>query len=165
MKQKFIIIACALVSFAAIARVIEPFHGWDRLKTESPNIAIVECGSPVPPNPNEQTEGAPKSDSNAQIIFTLKGTNETTSVRLQTDYELSAGRKYLVFGQIDKGVFLAYEKFRIIKIGRIFSIESITGKTLDEQVQVILERRLPDLNQELEQNIEEKQRLERKGIK
>jgi len=147
-----------LLVFCAAAYVVVPFPGWDRLAMESEYIALVRCGNPTVLPPNAYRAG-PNSDSDIQIIFTLKGTNDLDVCRLITDHDLYPGERYLVFGNLGKNILHAFEEYRITQVDHLFTTNLIAGKPLNEQIQIILERRLFDLNREAKLNEEELQRL------
>jgi hypothetical protein len=142
MKSKLTILIISLMALGVMARVHDTFHGWDYLKNMSDYIAVVQCGNPIPQKPNVRVVGAGKSDVEIQVIFTLKGTNNASPLRLQTQRDLYQGQNYLVFGYCGDGVYSAYEEYRVVLLDELFSTNLIAGKTLDEQIQILLERRL-----------------------
>jgi hypothetical protein len=160
MKNKIIILVASLITISVTARVIAPFNGWGNLTETSPDIIVVQCGKPTPSNPNVIVVNGIKSDSEIQIVFALKGTNVLSFARLQTDHELRQGENYLVFGYFDTGICKANEEYRVIPLGINFSTNSIAGKTLDEQIQILFQRSVANLNREIQKDQEEKQRLE-----
>ncbi|HEY5233556.1 MAG TPA: hypothetical protein VIK35_08495 [Verrucomicrobiae bacterium] len=160
MKIKIILLAASLVVVSVMARIIAPFHGWDNLTETSPDIIVVQCGKPTPPNPNVIIMDGTKSDSEIQIISVLKCTNDLSSARLQTDHDLRQGEDYLVFGYFDGGICKAYEEYRVVPLGVNFSTNSIAGKTLNEQIQILLQSAINNLGNEIQKNEEEKERLE-----
>lgn len=164
MKTKIIVPAMLLSALGALARIINAFSGWDQLEESSPYIIIARCEQSTAPLHVTFTENAPKSDSAINILFVLKGTNDVTSARLQTDHDLRQGENYLVFGYDNSGIYQAYEEYRVIPLGADFSTNSITGKPLDEQLQILFKRRIDNLNREIQNDEAEKQRLE-EGIK
>jgi len=152
--------AALLMTLGVMARVIAPFLGWNNLTETSPEIIVVQCGKPTPPNPNIMVIGATKSDSEIQLVSVLKGTNDLSSTRLQTDHALRQGENYLVFGYFDSGIFKAYEEYRVVPLGDNFSINSIAGKPLDEQIQIMFQRAVNKLDREIQTDEVEKGRLE-----
>ena len=103
----------------------------------------------------------PRFDSEVEVVSLLKGSNITSSARLWTDHRLRQGESYLIFGYYDRGVFQAFEDYRVIPLGADFSTNLITGKSLDERLQILFKRRLSNLDHELEQGQKEKERLEK----
>jgi len=79
-----------------------------------------------------------------KILFTLKGTNGVSLFRLLTDYELCSSKNYLVFGYCDESVYCAYEEYRVVPLDKFFSTNLLAGKSLDDQIQILLQRRLND---------------------
>jgi hypothetical protein len=142
------------------ARLSFPFQSWDKLIAESVYIAVVQCGDPTPPVPNHGVINATRSDVRIQITARLKGTNNVSPVRLLTDHEMISGRDYLVFGYCDCGVFTAYEEYRVVPLDEYFATNLIAGKLLNEQIQIIVQRRLYYLKLEMPKNEEEERRLE-----
>lgn len=147
-----------------MARIVVPFQGWGRLKDSSPYIIVVQCGRPTAPTPNESIIGGTKSDAEINVVAFLKGTNSLNFARLQTDRQLWQGEYYLVFGYYEGGIYKAYEEYRAIHLGSDFTTNLISGKSLDEQLQILFKHSLFNLNRQMKQEQEEKQRLE-EGIK
>ncbi len=160
MKTTLIISICILITICATARIIERFHGWDITINDSQYIAIVHCKNPTPPKPNVRVMDATKSDSEIEIVFTLKGTNSVNPSRLLTDYELRPRENYLVFGYCNEGVYCAYEEYRIVPLGNFSSTNLLVGEPLDEQLHILFKRRLDDLNRRIKEEQDEKARLE-----
>jgi uncharacterized protein YlxW (UPF0749 family) len=52
------------------------------------------------------------------------------------------------------------ESYRVVPLGLNFTTNMIRGKNLDEKTQSLLQRRLNDLNRQMQSEQEEKQRLE-----
>jgi hypothetical protein len=120
----------------------------------------MQCGNPTPQNPNYGVINATRSDVGIKSMITLKGTNNACPVRLLTDHEMCPGNNYLVFGYCDSSVYIAYEEHRIVPLGKYFATNLIAGKTLQEQIQILLQRRLDNLKLEMQENENEKMRLE-----
>jgi hypothetical protein len=74
------------------------------------------------------------------------------------------GEKFLLFANYENNQFFsgynAVEEYRVISLNRYFQTNVLSGKTLNEQIQLILTNRLNDLNGELARGQEEKRRLE-----
>jgi hypothetical protein len=158
--KKISILTIVLIAFTANARIIGKFPGWDKLKADSQYIAVVRCANPIPAKANVLVEGATESDSEIQIVFTLKGTNNVSSPNLLTDHELSSGQKYLVFGYFNNDAYCAYERFRVVPLDRFFSTHSIAGLPFDEQVDTLLKSALEKAKRQEALDQEEEQRLE-----
>ena len=114
----------------------------------------------MPPTPGVIVINATKSDSTIEVVSVLKGTNNVASARLLTDHDLQKGENYLVFGNFDGEIYQAYEEYRVIPLGSNFHTNSIAGKSLDQQLHILLQHRLDNLNRQMQKELEEKQRLE-----
>lgn len=60
----------------------------------------------------------------------------------------------------ETGVYQAFEEYRVVPLGKDFSTNSIAGKPLDEQLQILYKRGIDVSNQEIHKAEEEKARLE-----
>lgn len=56
------------------------------------------------------------------------------------------------------------EDYRIVAIGHSFNANDLTGKSPDDQIRLLLQRRLDNLNAQMAKEQEEKRRLEQ-GLK
>jgi hypothetical protein len=81
-----------------------------------------------------------------------------------TDHGLRQDENYLIIGHYDSGIYRAHEEYHVIPLGVNFSTNLIAGKPLDEQIQILFKRRLDNLNRQIKEEQEEKQRLE-EGLK
>ena len=162
MKLKLITIMLLLVAITVAARLIAVFSDWNWAMKNSPNIIIAHCGKQ---SPSSNHFNAPASDFSIKVLTVLKGATNVVSARLLTDHELITGQNYLVFGYYDAGIYTAYEEFRIVPLGVNFSTNLISGKSLDDQLQILFKLRRDQLNQEIQKDKEEKQRLEELPIK
>lgn len=160
MKIQLCCLVLFLVNFILLARQSIPFSGWDYVENNSPYISIVECEKSIPPTPGIIVMDAPASDSNVRILSVLRGTNSVSSARLQTDYELKEGQKYLVFGYYDSGFYRAYEPYRVIPLDTSFRLDLLTGKTLDEKLQVLFQSSIDYINRKIQEDEEERDRLQ-----
>ena len=146
----------ALAATGASARIFDLFTSWEELEKLSTYIVVLQCSKPIPPVPSV---GAANSDAEIQVIFNLKGTNNVTPVRLQTNHELHFGEKYLVFGDCGRGNISAYEEYRVVPLPATFSTNELRGTNLNEQVECLLSLRLFNLQNELAPLLEEEQRI------
>jgi hypothetical protein len=162
MKSKLLISLIFLICIAAAARMVSVFSSWDSVEWTSKDILVVVCGKPVEVNmpPNSIVTGGPKSDSEVQVISVLKGTNGLGSARLKTDHDLHQGEHYLVFGNFDGRVCTSLEEYKVIPIGKLFSTNSIAGKSLEEQLKILFRHAVFELNREIEQDQAQKAELE-----
>jgi len=162
MKTRIVICFIALIAVSAMARLTAYFSSWSELEDNSPNILIARCGKPI--HRVGTIVNGTASDSAIEIIFPLKGECGTNSAQLLTDYTLQEGGNYLVFGYYKNGKVLAFEEYRVIPLGLDFSTNSIAGKPLADQLQILYKRRIAILNQEILNDEAEKKRLQT-GIK
>gem|GEM_PF-4146347 len=79
---------------------------------------------------------------------------------LTSEYWPRQGEDYLCFANYHDGFYQANESYRIVPLGLSFTTNGMSNKTLDEQIQMLLQRRLNDLNQQMKKEQEEKKRLE-----
>src|SRR2546422_754034 len=156
------IVLLVAVSTAA-AVIILPFTSWDDLTKKSPDIIIARCAT---------TPNTPAIDgviwSDIEVLAVLKGDTKPEAARMVSQYWPHQDERFLMFATYQSNqLYRAYnatETYRIVPLGRYFPTNELTGKTLDEQIQLVLRRRLEDVNRELQKNAEEKNRLE-KGLK
>lgn len=164
--MKYQIYICVIVFFVitCLARITLPFNGWYSLEEQSPVIVVVRCGSPTPSQPGVLIMNGARFNFAVEVISVLKGTNILNQAKLYTNHDLTKGEDYLVFGYYDSGIFNAYEKYRVISLGRNFPVNTITGKPLKDQLRVLFQRRVDNLAQQIQQEETEKRNLE-EGIK
>ena len=162
MKFKIFFLLAVPILFApvkATALVLGAFPGWDRLEEESPNIAVVACGHTLPARPNSDDDIL-SSDCQVYLLTSLKGTNAVGNFRLMTNHPLSRGRKYLIVGYNIDGVFKAFEDFRVVPLSEGFDIKLLSGKSFDEQLQILFQDGVKEKEREIQDDVAEKQRLE-----
>ena len=160
MNTKSIIAVALLVTISAVARIIVPFESWSQVEAQSPFIFVAHCGERTPDNPSIIVINSTRSDSAIEIVCLLRGTNSPSPARLLTDHKLQKGENYLVFARYENFAFKAYEEYRVIPLGKTFQTNSIAGKSLDEQMQILFKRRLDELDKQMKEELAEKQRLE-----
>ena len=157
------IVLLVAVSTAA-AVIILPFTSWDDLTKKSPDIIIARCVTT--PNPTVVGDGMIWSD--IEVLAVLKGDTKPEAARMVSQYWPHQHERFLMFATYQSNqLYRAYnatETYRIVPLGRYFPTNELAGKSLDEQIQLVLRRRLEDVNRELQKNAEEKKRLE-KGLK
>ena len=156
MNAKVLILVSALAAGAVFAMVMLPFQGWPRLRECSADIVVARCMKTALP----VTIVDDVVESEIQVVMVLKGTNRVDTSTLLSERWLRQGEHYLVFGNFQNGSYRAIQEYRVVPLGVWFSTNSISGKPLDEQIQILLKKRLWQLNRELEQGREEKKRLE-----
>jgi hypothetical protein len=162
--NKLVIAILFLTAANVFSRMLNDFSGWSQLLADSSDIAIVHCEQSTLALHLSTVDGATKSDCAITVLLPLKGTNICNSTRLWTDHKLQQGEKYLVFGHCDSGIYQAFEEYRVVPLGTDFSTNLITGKLLDEQLQILFKRRLDTLNRQIKEEQDEKQRFE-EGIR
>ena len=157
------IVLLVAVSTAA-AVIILPFTSWDDLTKKSPDIIIARCASA--PNPTVIGDGMISSD--VEVLAVLKGDTKPEAARMVSQYWPHQDERFLMFATYQSNqLYRAYnatETYRIVPLGRYFPTNELAGKSLDEQIRLMLRRRLEDLSRELKRGAEEKNRLE-EGLK
>jgi hypothetical protein len=145
---------------AALGVILLPFNGWKDLAEKSPDIVIVQCTTNPAPGPI--MDGMIWSD--IEVISVLKGEGRTGLSRMVSQYRPHAGERFLLFGGYQSNeLYQAYnatESYRVIPLAFYFSTNALAGKTLDQQIRLIVEHRLEVVKQELKERNEEKARLE-----
>lgn len=172
MKKYLSIIVVVLMASSVFAIFINKFTSWDDLIEQSPNIIIARCTSTLGTAKSEKpiaiVDGVIYSD--IEVISVLKGNAKPGQARLASQYWPYQGEEFLLFAnyendQIYKG-YTAIESYRVVPMSRYSSANDylltkvLPGKTLREQVQLILNHRLKDLDDEIARDNEEKNRLE-----
>ena len=155
MKNNIAVLLILLATTGAWARIIGSFATWKQLQGYSPDIIVAHCGNPALMTGTVVNGTA--FDSNIRVLLVLKGENGTNSVRLLTDHKLEPGNNYLAFGYYKDGLFEAYEACRVIPLGVNFSTDTIAGKPLEDQLQILFKRGVDVLNQEIQSDMAEKE--------
>jgi hypothetical protein len=169
-KQNTIILFAFVAAIAALANVQLTFSNWNFLINSSPNIIIGRC---IQTPDYERDRGSGPTGtlyfSQIEVVSILKGAGVTNyaggvsklgTSRLVSDFYPRQGEYYLVFSIFHDGGHQASESYRVVPIGLTFNTNSLSGKNLDEQIQMLLQRRLDNLNRQMKQDQEEKVRLE-----
>ena len=145
-----------------------PFSGWPWLQQKSRDIIIGRCGLTADPDAVGKDGVALNMrgliNSDIQIVSVLKGTTNSGTARLTSEYWPRQGEYYLVFAHYHDDFYQAVEKYRIVPLGPHFTTNSLSGKSLNQQIRALLQHRLDMLNCEMQQAQEEKARLE-EGLK
>jgi hypothetical protein len=163
MKYKImmlVIFTLALMTIGTFGMLIGSFPGWDRLEGESSDIAIIYTQDPTPPGTVPFVANAPPYDYKVDILSALKGTNTVSSTRFFTEHELRNHWTYLVFGNYNSLGLNAIEDFRVVPLNNDFTIDSLKGKTLNEQLEILFQIGLDNINQKIEEDEKEKDRLQ-----
>ncbi len=154
---------CGVMGYAT-----SPFMGWAQLERVSNDIVIGRCKA-TPDLIDLDDSGVERNsrglkNSDIQMITVLKGTTNSGTALVTSQYSTRQGEYYLIFASYHDGFYQAFEKYRIVPLGASFATNYISGKTLDEQVRSLLRYRVEMLNQQLAEAKEEKKRLE-EGLK
>jgi hypothetical protein len=148
---------------AAVAVRLMPFAGWEDLIKRSPDIVLARCiATPEPRSANGQTW------SDIEVLMVLKGETKPGRARLVAGHAPYQQEHLLLFTTHQSNELYeahsAAESYRIVSLGRYFPTNQLIGKSLDEQIQLLLRHRLEQLTRDLQQGAAEKKRLE-EGIK
>jgi hypothetical protein len=179
LKDFSLILVLALITIPTVhakAEVTISFPGWDTLIQSTPDIIVARCNrTPDPYKDHGSGPTGPVIDSSIEIVSILKG--ETNwggaqplkapvlgSARMSSEYSPFQGEYYLIFSVYYNGYYQAMEKYRVIPIGLSFTTNDLGGKTLDEQIQMLLQRRLNTITNETDSR-EEINRLQEGLIK
>ncbi len=153
------------IAATSMAVMTQPFSGWGNLKKKSPDIIIVRCTkTPSRLSVNsgglvlEIKGGVIRSD--VEVISVLKGTTNVGPVLLKSTCWPRQGELYLVFSIRQDNVCQAIESYRIVPLGIDFSTNMLAGQSCDQQIKMLLQYRLDHLNRQLQEEQEEKKRLE-----
>jgi hypothetical protein len=162
-KSATIALLLATIS-SAFAVILGPFTSWDDLTRKSPDIIIARCTAT--PEPAFIADGLIWSD--IEVTSVLKGDTKPGKARMVSQYWPHQGERFLMFSIYQSnGHYQAYnapETYRIVPLDRYFTTNGLSGKTLNEQIQFMLQHRLEALNRELQDGADEKKRLE-EGVK
>ena len=153
--KKIVIVASLVLVNTVWGIMLLPFPGWDEVKHKSPDIVIARCLKTVD-DPRTFWDGI---DSDVQIVSVLKGRTNLGPARLFSTYWPRKGEQYLIFSIYHDGFYQASETYRIIPLGTHVPPDLLTGKTLDENIQILFRRRLDNLSRQMKEEQEEKQRL------
>ncbi len=165
--KKLFASAIFLAVFTATAVLTTLFPGYDELKNRSSDIVVARCIT----NPPTLLHFGADADINTfsiEIVTAIKGTNFAGIVPLVSEQWLTQGDDYLIFGDCENGTCRAIEDFRVVPLGCPLGegaiTNSITGKSLDEEIQTLFKRAINNLDRQIKKDQEEKQRLE-EGLK
>src|SRR5436190_15897874 len=158
MKLTTMLVLLGAVS-TAMAVIVLPFTSWEDLTKKSPDIIIARCTTT--PNPTVLGDGMVWSEIEVQSV--LKGDTKPGSAQMVSQYWPRQGERFLMFAVYQSNqLYRAYnatEAYRVVPLASNFATSELAGKSLDEQIQLVLRRRLVDVNRELEKDAEEKSRL------
>ena len=172
--KKTILLVLMLATSAVFGTIIDHFRGWNDLVDGSPNIVIARCTATpgfTPPGvtPKLTMVVGGGSISDIEVISVLKGDTKPGLSQLMSFYKPFQGEVFAIFATRilpigTNSYYSANEDYKIIPLNSDFQTSDLNGKTLDEQIQLILASRLKDLNGEIARDNEEKERL-KQGLK
>lgn len=158
-----------ITATSASALLLAPFTSWDDLVERSPDIIIARCIATedlLEPPPTSIYPNVFNSD--IQVISVLKGNSMPGMSHLVSTYFPYRGEYFAAFATYStvrtNSVYVATEEYRIVPLIHFHGAGEFAGKTLNQQIQLILKERLIYLNDELAKGNEEKKRLE-EGLK
>ena len=143
------------------------FPGWSAMPEISPSIVIVRCTSSGVQRwvsngvVNVMWDGIVRSD--VELVSVLKGESMPPGTKgtLYSQHWGDQGKLYLVYASYYDGSRCdAFDDYRVVPLGHNCPTNMLDGKSLDEQIKVLLKYRLDSLNRELEHGQVEKKRLE-----
>lgn len=161
-----------------MAYIVSGFPGWRLLTQTSPDILIARCATTPEPY-NRKMNGISIDpdgliESDIEVMTIMKGITNwgTASLKapslgrghLSSQYWPRQDEYYLIFSIFYDGKYQAIENYRVVPLGLLFPTNCLSGKNLDDQIQLLLHRRLDNLNRQMKEEQEEKQRLE-EGLK
>jgi hypothetical protein len=160
MKKFAIVFGLLVAAQGAFAVAVNPFSSWEDISKKSPDIVIARCTVTTPDGP--VVNGMIWSD--IEVLSVLKGDTKSGVARMVSQYAPRQGERFLMFSTYQSNEFYraynATETYRVVPLGRDFLVEGLTGKSLDEQIKIVLRHRLEVLTRELQQGAEEKRRLD-----
>lgn len=162
-KYTLFVLALMLIALNAMAYLGRSFPGYDTLTDKSSDIIVVRCART--PDPYNQWKNGHRIDndglidSDVEIISVLKGQTNSGIVHIAMAYWLKEGDYYLLFQNYIDGSYDNVENYRVIPIGTRFSTNSISGKSLDERIQLLFRYATNNLAGEIKNDEETKDRL------
>ena len=169
MKIYLTIIALLATTSLGLALLVDDFTSWGDLTERSSDLVIARCiATQDGLSPKPAISFANVIGSDIEIISILKGDTKPSLSHMTSLYQPYRGEVFLLFANhySDQSnlIYRATEAYRIVPLKGFFQTNLLAnllaGKTLKEQVQLVLAHRLKDLNQELAKNNEEKERIE-----
>lgn len=167
MKKLAATVILGLAATIALAMRLIPFTSWGDLIDNSPEICIARCTATLDfisasNKPTVFMDNIVGSD--IEVVSVLKGVSEPGSSHLLSQYWPYRGEYFLMFANYQKDQFnagyTAIQSYRIVPLDHNFKTNLLEGKTLNEQVQFILSRRLGVLKDELNRDNEEEKNIE-----
>ncbi|HUA65440.1 MAG TPA: hypothetical protein VME24_06310 [Alphaproteobacteria bacterium] len=161
-KKTFIILSFFATGFLTFGVIVSEFRGWNDLVQTSPDIIVARCASTYSAKPSSKNVVIVDDViwSDIDVLSILKGNTKPGPARLASQFWPYPEQQFAVFGGYSDGRYSAVESYRVVPIRRDFPLNVLNGKTLTEQVQIILSNRLSDLNEEIGQEEVEKFRIQ-----
>jgi hypothetical protein len=161
MKTVVTLVLLLVLASSASAVFLSPFTSWEELTENSPDIVIARCSKTTP-------DAIPIHDgmiwSDIEAVKVIKGDTKPGVARMVSQYWPRQGERFLMFSEYQSNdLYSAYnatETYRIVPLGRYFNTNKMDGKSLDEQIQLVLQHRLEEVSRELKEIADEKKRLE-----
>jgi len=152
MKKHIRVAVLLTMAAGALAIPVMEFKSWDDLTQRSPEIILARCTATrdfiLATNPLPIVIDG-MIDSDIEVISVLKGNSKPGLSRMATQYWPYRGQYFLVFANNEKDQFnigyTAIEPYRVIPLGHFFYTNQLAGKTLAQQVELILKHRLEEL--------------------
>lgn len=160
MKKKILLFGLLLITFSVTAYVTISFPGWNSLKDRSSDILVVHCVNVRDPYNTRENghllEFRGLTESDFEIVSVLKGTKNSGVVRIRSEYWPKQGYYYLLFKDYNDGQYAGLEGYRVVPLGSPFSTNSIAGKPLNDQLQILFKRARGQLNEEIREEQDQK---------
>jgi hypothetical protein len=172
MKTKRMFFVLGLVSVVGIASAVitYPFTSWVELENGTPDIVIARCTETPDPYNIRTTNGnyllfEGTIESKIDVLSVLKGATKPGPALLSAEFWPRQRECYLIFGIYDDGKYHAYGDFHVVPLGtEAHSTNQLAGKSLDDQIKVLVHARLVDLKslaEQVKRDIERMEDLER----
>ena len=174
MKRTSLTLLLSIAAGITTAYQVQEFQGWDRLEQDSPDIVVARCAET--PDPNNFQQNGRRIDfqglywADIEIVSILKGATNWDGLYVEppklgpakicSEYCPQQHEYYLIYSHHHDGAYQAIEHYRFLPHGLNFYTNTLSGKTLDEQIKSLFERRLIVLNVQIQRDQEEKVRLE-----
>ena len=174
MKKKILIMLLLAITGLTFGVIIDTFRSWNDLMETSPDIIIARCTATpdfTPPGvtPKLVFNFGGGCISDIEVLSVLKGDTKPGLSQLMSFYKPHQGELFTIISSRiltigTNSYYSANEDYKIIPLNPDFQTSILNGKTLDEQIQMILTSRLKDLNDETARDNAEIERL-KQGLK
>lgn len=144
--------------------LVGKFPGWKQVVDYSPDIFLARCTAAhdgLLPSPKSMVLNVDTSD--IDVLMVLKGKTTPGSSHMTSLYSPYRGERFVAVGfyytNRNVGAYSVVEDYRIIPISQNFDANQLAGKSLDDQIQIILRDRINAVDDEMARDAAEKQRL------